>query len=90
MVRFCRVNGRFVQNNCVFAEIGVKFCVFCKESCRNLSALPHEVLLILRALLVFSGIIANHDEANVAFFGDFIERGIIHDRRFKRILRRVF
>ncbi|MCR5172709.1 MAG: hypothetical protein K6B73_07585 [Treponema sp.] len=60
MIRLCRVKRSLVQYNGNFSEISVEFWIFKKEADGNLPALPHEVFLIVRVLLVFSGVVADY------------------------------
>ena len=61
-----------------------------KKTCRDFSALTDKVFLIFGQLLVFSGIVADYNQPNLALFCNFVEGGVVNDWIFERIIWSVF
>ena len=56
---FCRVQGRFVQYENVFAEIDVQFGIFAEKAVSDFPRLTDQIAAVTSKLLVFSGIVAD-------------------------------
>ncbi len=87
---FClrRMYRGFIEDDNVFAKINTQFRILLEKSLAKLSRLPDEIALVAVELLAFSGIVPDDNEANLAGFADVIERFVIDNRVFYRIITR--